>query len=145
MTATGTISFESPTWLLGNNFTIREAAEVIGVPDDTLTTWLGSASLMGIPLHTKAKHRRLMTGHNVYVAGILAALHRENIPCSPRLIHIAHNVTHDDGVPRLPGLMERTFLSEFAPPYPPSAVISVDLSAVWIEIEPKLTALVADA
>lgn len=140
----GSIGFEPPQWLFDYSFTVKEAAELIGVPFDTLNHWLKSLAMMGFPVNSLRRNRRLMTGHDVYTVAILAALQQIGVQCTPKILVSVHGATHPNNVARLPFLMEAVHLIESAGDRP-AAVIEVDLSTVWIEVEPKLTALIKES
>lgn len=138
------IPFESPPWLLDHAFTIREVSETLAVPFQTIHHWLHCLTWQGFPLTVKRRHRRLVTGHGVYVLGILAALYAQGIPVTPALMAQTIKVTHRDGVPALPTLGEQGWLAETDIDGTPIARIEIELWAVWGALESKLAALVAD-
>jgi len=136
----GRIGFDPPAYLHDQIFTLKEAAIVIGVPFDTLAYWLRTLTLLGFSLNGKSRNKRLMSGHAVYTVAVIATLQRVGITCGPQILVSAHGVTHPNNVPRLPFLMEKGHIAEGT-----AAIIEVDLSTIWIEIEPKLASLAEDA
>ncbi|MCY0149859.1 helix-turn-helix domain-containing protein [Hoeflea sp. G2-23] len=135
----GRIGFDPPAYLHEQIFTLKEAAGVLGVPFDTLSYWLRTLRLLGFPLNGKSRNRRLMSGHAVYTAAVIATLQRVGITCGPQILVAAHGTTHPNNKPRLPFLMEKGHIAEGS-----AAIIEVDLSAIWIEIEPKLASLIEE-
>lgn len=139
----GRIDFERPPWLLDAAITTKEAASLLDVNHETLRHWLKVARLMGIPISGKSRGKPRMTAHDVYIAAILAALHKAGIDCGPYLMRAAWSVAHDEGKPRLPHLFEKIALNEQDAAGRPVAQIIVDLGQVWMEIRPRLDALMA--
>lgn len=139
----GRIDFERPPWLLDAAITTKEAASLLDVNHETLRHWIKVANLMGIPISAKPRGKPRLTSHGVYIAAILAALHKAGIDCGPYLMRAAWSVAHDEGRPRLPCLFEKIALNEQDGAGRPVAQIVVDISNVWMEIQPRLDALMA--
>ncbi len=137
----GRIELAQPSWLHDAVISPKEAAELLDINDDTLRTWMKTARIMGIPVSQKVDGRQRLNAHGTYILAILAALRAAEIDCAPYLIRAAHASTRDGDVPRLPHLFEAIALNEQDSAGKPIAQIVVDLSQVWLELEPKLKKL----
>jgi hypothetical protein len=137
----GRIHIPQPSWLWDAVISPKEAATLLDVNHDTVRHWMKTARLMGIPLNAKPNGKPRASAHHVYILAILAALHSAGLNCTPGLIRAAHASTRDGDVPRLPHLFEAIALNEQDSAGKPIAQIVVDLSQVWLELEPKLKKL----
>jgi hypothetical protein len=127
-----TIAMPRPAWLLDHRYTIAQVAKVTDTPAGTITYWAGVAKLLGFDLITLRRHRRLFTAHGVYVVAILAALSRAGVTISNEVIAHTLRVTHKDGEPVLPNLMDQMHLIEAF------VTTEVELSMIWTKLEVDL-------
>lgn len=127
-----TFAMSRPDWLLDHRWTLKQTSVVTDIPQGTITHWCGVASLLGFDLIITRKHRRLFTAHGVFVLAILAALTRAGVTISAGVIEQVLNVTHKDGEPILPNLMDQMHLVEAY------VTTEVELSLIWQKVEVDL-------
>lgn len=124
------VAFPAPQWLNKRIFSIRDAADISGAKASTITHWSDIAEARNQPLKVRDDSRIFYSGHAIYVVAILAELAKAGVSASVPVIGAVLDGTKD----RLPGLGDRLVLHDGP------AVVEVELSTVWIEVEPKLSA-----
>jgi hypothetical protein len=139
------VALPEPTWIRQHLFTIKEVAEANDLHFETLNTWLRISHAMRHIIPKKLRHKRLLTGHHAYVIGILAAVSHAGVRVSEGLIRSAFEITHHDGRSILPHIGETVEFAERRADGKPTAILAVDMSAVWLDLEPKLQALMMQA
>lgn len=128
------VEFPTPEWLNKRIFTIRDAASVANAKISTVNYWCDIATAHGYPLKVREDSRAFLAGHSVYVVAVLAALAKAGVSISVGVIAAVLSGTNGG----LPGLGDVLLLSDGP------AVIEVELSTVWIEVEPRLAAIAGD-
>jgi len=139
------VDLPRPSWLVDPVISVGDAADLLGLPEPTLSHWLKMADALGVPMHRKVASSRRMTPHDVYRAAILRALYKTSFPASNWVFLRTHEVTYRQGLPVLPGLLDQAEFVHPAIDGKPEARVLVDLSAVWLNIEPSLAKLAGGA
>lgn len=140
-TAVVWVEIPRPPWLVDPVISFGDAAKLLDLPVDTLSHWATMAKALGVPLHQKIGGSRRMSAHDVYRAGVLAALYRARFPASDEVFLGAHRATHRQGIPVLPGLFDSIDFSHSKSDGRPVAQALVDLSAVWLALQSDLERL----
>lgn len=127
------VALPEPPWLRQHVFKLKDVSSATGTKISTINYWCGIAEAFGYRLLQPDGHRRRLTGHAVYVIGILQALAEAGLTISRSLIKSVLTVTHaTTGRPILPGMMDQLHLGDGP------TVIEVDLSQIWLTTESNL-------
>jgi hypothetical protein len=133
MTGPPVINIDAPSWLTEPTFTLKEVAALTGTPPNTITYWSTLAETAGYELSVKPGPRRMLSAHGAYVVAVLRHLSSAHVTLSASVVKSVLAVTFRGGRPVLPNLFDQLHLVDS------HVVVEVELSQIWLELEPKLS------
>lgn len=128
-----TINIDAPAWLTEPAYTLKEIAALTGTPPNTVTYWSTLADAAGYELSVKTGHRRMLSAHGAYVVAVLRHLSAAHVTLSASVVKSVLAITFRHGRPALPNLFDQLQLVDGP------VVVEVELSQIWLELEPKLS------